>query len=66
MSSCNFDPETGIIANAEFRSDPASVPKVGDVFYVRTIPGRVGNGCGTGMSVHVEIVAPAGVSPAAP
>jgi hypothetical protein len=40
------------------------VPKVGDVFYVRTIPGRVGNGCGSGMSVHVEIVPPAGVAPA--
>jgi hypothetical protein len=64
VSNCNFDPETGIIANAEFRSDPVSIPKTGDVFYVRTIPGRVGNGCGTGMSVHVEIVAPSGVAPA--
>jgi hypothetical protein len=64
VSNCNFDPETGIVANAEFQSDPASVPKVGDVFYVRTIPGRVGNGCGSNMSVHVEIVAPAGVAPA--
>jgi hypothetical protein len=64
VSNCNFDPETGIIANAEFESDPGSVPKVGEVFYVRTIPGRVGNGCGTGISVHVEIVPPAGVSPA--
>jgi hypothetical protein len=61
VSNCNLDPETGIMANAEFQSDPAKVPNVDDVFYVRTIPGRVGNGCGSGMSVHVEIVLPAGV-----
>jgi post-segregation antitoxin (ccd killing protein) len=64
VSNCNFDPETGIIANAEFQADPASLPRVGDVFYVRTIPGRVGNGCGGDMSVHVEVVPPAGVTPA--
>src|SRR4051794_10597354 len=64
VSNCNLDPETGIMANAEFQSDPAKVPNVDDVFYVRTIPGRVGNGCGSGMSVHVEIVPPAGVEPA--
>src|SRR3954454_9243196 len=64
VSNCNFDPETGIIANAEFQADQSSLPRVGDVFYVRTIPGRVGNGCGSDMSVHVEIVPPAGVTPA--
>jgi hypothetical protein len=64
VSNCNFDPETGIIANAEFQADQSSLPRVGDVFYVRTIPGRVGNGCGSDMNVHVEIVPPAGVTPA--
>src|SRR3954451_1416934 len=63
VPNCNLDPEVGIVANAEFQSDPAQVPRVGEVFYVRTIPGRVGNGCGSGMSVHVEIVPPSGVSP---
>lgn len=64
VSNCNFDPETGIYANAEFQADQSNLPKVGDIFYVRTIPGRVGNGCGSGMSVHVEIVPPADVAPA--
>jgi hypothetical protein len=64
VGNCNFDPETGIIANAEFRSDPVQLPGIGDVFYVRTIPGRVGNGCGIGMSAHVEIVLPPGVATA--
>src|SRR4051794_24400878 len=64
VSNCNFDPETGIIANAEFQADSAALPKVGDVFYVRTIPGRVGNACGIDMNVHLEIVPPVGVSPA--
>jgi hypothetical protein len=65
VGNCNFDPETGIIANAEFQSDPVRLPRTGDVFYVRTIPGRVGNGCGIGMSAHVEIVLPPGVVTAA-
>jgi hypothetical protein len=64
VGNCNFDAETGIIANAEFQSDPARLPRTGDVFYVRTIPGRVGNGCGIGMSAHVEIVLPPGVATA--
>jgi hypothetical protein len=64
VGNCNFDTETGIIANAEFQSDPVQVPRTGDVFYVRTIPGRVGNGCGIGMSAHVEIVLPPGVTTA--
>jgi hypothetical protein len=64
VGNCNFDPETGIIANAEFQSDPVDVPRTGDVFYVRTIPGRVGNGCGIGMAAHVEIVLPPGVTTA--
>ena len=64
VGNCNFDPETGIIANAEFQSDPVQLPRTGDVFYVRTIPGRVGNGCGIGMSAHVEIVLPPGVATA--
>jgi hypothetical protein len=64
VGNCNFDPETGIIANAEFQSDPVRLPSTGDVFYVRTIPGRVGNGCGIPMSAHVEIVLPPGVATA--
>jgi len=64
VGNCNFDSETGIIANAEFQSDPVQIPRTGDVFYVRTIPGRVGNGCGIGMAAHVEIVLPPGVTTA--
>jgi hypothetical protein len=64
VTNCNFDPEVGIYANAEFQADQARLPKTGEVFYVRTIPGRVGNACGSGMSVHVEIVPPSGVLPA--
>jgi hypothetical protein len=64
VGNCLFDAETGIIANAEFQSDPVRLPRTGDVFYVRTIPGRVGNGCGIGMSAHVEIVLPPGVATA--
>lgn len=65
VGNCVFEPETGIIANAEFQSDPVQVPRTGDVFYVRMIPGRVGNGCGIGMAAHVEIVPPSGVTIAA-
>src|SRR3954469_9802778 len=64
VPNCNLDPEVGIIANAEFQSDPAQVPRVGEVFYVRTIPGRVGNGCGMSMAVHVEVLPPTGVTTA--
>src|SRR4051812_49257716 len=62
VPNCNLDPEMGIVANAELLADPARIPRVGDVFYVRTIPGRVGNGCGMGMAVHLEVVPPAGVT----
>lgn len=62
VSNCNFDPETGIVAIADFQADPAALPRVGDVFYVRTVAGRVGNGCGIGMRSHVELVPPPGVT----
>jgi hypothetical protein len=64
VANCNFDPEVGIEASAWFEADPQALPRVGDVFYARSISARVGNGCGSGMSVHVEFVLPVGVTTA--
>ena len=62
--NCSFFPETGINSLAQFQADPRALPRVGDLFYVRTIPARVGNGCGIPMHVHVEVVLPVGVTTA--
>jgi hypothetical protein len=64
VGNCNFQVEPGIDAYAQFQADQQALPRVGDVFYVRTIAGRVGSGCGIDMKVHVEIVPPVGVSAA--
>jgi hypothetical protein len=64
VGNCLLAPEAGITAFAEWQADEQALPRVGDVFYVRTIAGRVGSGCGSGMSVHVEVIPPAGVAPA--
>jgi hypothetical protein len=62
--NCNFSQEPGIQANAEFQSDPQAIPRVGDVFYVRSVIARIGDGCGIDMLGHVEIVPPPGVTTA--
>ena len=62
VTNCNVDPERGIMAGTESLDDP--LPRVGDVFYVRTRVARVGNACGAHMSAHVELVLPPGVSTA--
>jgi hypothetical protein len=62
--NCAFGQEPGIQANAEFQSDPQAVPAVGQVFYVRSVIARIGDGCGIDMSGHVEIVPPPGVTTA--
>jgi hypothetical protein len=64
VANCLFNPETGIAATAFFESDPQVLPEVGEVFYVRTVAARVGNGCGIDMKVHVEAVLPTGVETA--
>jgi hypothetical protein len=61
---CNFNQQPGIQANAEFQADPQAIPRVGDVFYVRSVIARIGDGCGIDMLGHVEIVPPPGVTPA--
>jgi len=61
---CNFSQQPGIQANAEFQSDPQAIPRVGEVFYVRSVIARIGDGCGIDMLGHVEIVPPAGVTTA--
>jgi hypothetical protein len=61
---CNFSQQPGIQANAEFQSDPQAVPTVGQVFYVRSVIARIGDGCGIDMLGHVEIVPPPGVTTA--
>jgi hypothetical protein len=61
---CNFSQQPGIQANAELQSDPQAVPAVGDVFYVRSVIARIGDGCGIDMWGHVEIVPPPGVTTA--
>jgi hypothetical protein len=67
---CSFVLQPAIQANAFFQSDPVAIPRVGDVFYVRTVAGRIGEACGIDMLDHVEIVPPPGVttaiSPATP
>ena len=62
--NCAFGQEPGIQANAEFQSDPQAVPTVGQVFYVRSVIARIGDGCGIDMLGHVEIVPPPGVTTA--
>jgi hypothetical protein len=62
--NCNFAQEPGIQANAEFQADPQALPRVGDVFYVRSVIARIGDGCGIDMLGHVEIVPPPGVTTA--
>ena len=62
--NCDFSQEPGIQANAEFQSDPQAVPAVGQVFYVRSVIARIGDGCGIDMLGHVEIVPPPGVTTA--
>ena len=64
VTNCNFFPEKGINANAQRFTDDSNLPKVGEVFYVRTIPARTGNGCGIAMHTHVELVLPTGAMPA--
>src|SRR4051812_9676715 len=64
VGNCLLNPETGIAATAFFQSDPQLLPKVGGVFYVRTVAARVGSGCGSQMRVHVETVLPTGVTTA--
>jgi hypothetical protein len=64
VTNCNFFPETGINALAQRYTDDANLPKIGEVFYVRTLPARTGNGCGIAMHTHVELVLPTGVTPA--
>jgi hypothetical protein len=61
---CNFSQQPGIQANAEFQSDPQAIPAVGEVFYVRSVIARIGDGCGIDMLGHVEIVPPPGVTAA--
>jgi hypothetical protein len=61
---CNFSQQPGIQANAEFQSDPQAIPGVGEVFYVRSVIARIGDGCGIDMWGHVEIVPPPGVTTA--
>jgi hypothetical protein len=61
---CNFSQQPGIQANAEFQADPQAIPGVGDVFYVRSVISRIGDGCGIDMLGHVEIVPPPGVTAA--
>ena len=62
--NCNFSQEPGIQANAEFQADPQALPRVGEVFYVRSVIARIGDGCGIDMLGHVEIVPPPGVTTA--
>jgi hypothetical protein len=61
---CNFGQQPGIQANAEFQADTQAIPRVGDVFYVRSVIARIGDGCGIDMLGHVEIVPPPGVTTA--
>jgi len=62
--NCNFAQEPGIQANAEFQADPQALPRVGEVFYVRSVIARIGDGCGIDMLGHVEVVPPPGVTTA--
>ena len=59
-----FGQEPGIQANAELQADPEALPRVGEVFYVRSVIARIGDGCGIDMLGHVEIVPPPGVTTA--
>ena len=52
--------EVGAIAGAELLVGRRSLPRVGEVFYVRTRPGAVGRPCAD-QSVAVEVVLPVGV-----
>ena len=59
---CSFNQQPGIQVSAELQADPQAVPKVGDVFYVRTVAARIGQGCDIYMGAHVEVVPPPGVT----
>lgn len=59
---CSFSQQPGIQSSAELQADSQAVPKVGDVFYARTVAGRIGEGCGIYMGAHVEVVPPPGVA----
>ena len=53
--------EPGALVNAEFLVEKRKLPKVGEVFYVRTRPAAVGRPCAD-QSVAVEVVPPVGVT----
>lgn len=59
---CSFSQQPGIQLSAALQADPQALPKVGDVFYARTVAGRIGEGCGIYMGAHVEVVPPPGVT----
>ena len=47
VPNCKFFPEAGINSLSAVRGQPERrCRQVGDVFYVRMLPARVGNGCG--------------------
>ena len=52
--------EVGAMVDAEVHVDDSDLPKVGEVFYVRTVPAAIGQPC-AGQHVAVELVPPAGV-----
>lgn len=65
VGDCDFNySKNGIRADAWFQSDPVDLPRVGEVFYVRSVIARLSDGCGLDMGGHVEIVPPPGVEPA--
>lgn len=65
VGDCSFNySRNGIRADAWFHSDPVDIPRVGEVFYVRSVIARLSDGCGIDMGGHVEIVPPDGVTPA--
>ncbi|MPZ15810.1 MAG: hypothetical protein GEU73_15540 [Chloroflexi bacterium] len=65
VGDCNFNySQNGIRADAWFQSDPVDLPRVGEVFYVRSVIARLSDGCGVDMGGHVEIVPPPGVTTA--
>jgi len=57
--------EVGALANAESYIDRKRLPKVGQIFYVKTGPAAVGRPCVNQQSVAIEIVLPPGIKVAA-
>ncbi len=53
--------EVGALANAESYIDRKRLPRVGQIFYVRTGPAAVGRPCVNQQSVAIEIVLPRGI-----